>query len=744
MFKSMNVPWPVFVKSGGNMNYREKLLKIRALKPTEEMVAVAREKRKRSSNMGLSKEPQNYIFYRSCLEDGILKISLFLSEELNIGKYTPIYDVFLDYEKRRDLVYDCRNQKWKRSILYNLSFPENTSYVKEYAEEYTYEDYRDQIQEYVFRERSPLCAQDTWDSIVHFQEENRETARLRKEEKLSARINRKMELVPALPGDWEKWVEKVGADKNYIFYDSGKNVRTGYCTYCEREVPIIKPRYNKAGRCSRCKKKVQYKSNGKRGTVFNKYEVYLIQKCGEGFVLRCFNVQKRYTMRNNAPDINCLERRRLFYSSDFTMEEYHYGWENWCMKWKKGRLRVGGLLFSHPIEYPEGRIYGKTIPSLSKHFFRHTGFIEFFRKEKSFCPEKYFETYVDMPSLEQLVKADLLGIVRDVLKGKSIALDETKTDLLGKLQINHAQLSRLRNGDCVERLKWLRYENETGKSLDDELISWYIMRNMGPNTISFIKDRMSEIQVKNYLSRQAIENEEQVKDILRIWRDYLHMAEKLGWDTQDAIIYRARKLIQRHEEATRCLRRKGLKALTAEKEAAFPTIRQIYNSIRKKYEYCDEKETYAVLVPSGIEDLLEEGKCLNHCIDVNDIYLNRIADRETYIMFLRKRENPLQPYYTLEVEPNGTVRQKRTYYNRQENDIDEINKFLKRWQKIIAKRLSDQDELWAKESKKKREEEFFKLRREEKMIFAGNYKGRLLADILKEDLMEVDEENPAA
>ena len=86
------------------------------------------------------------------------------------------------------------------------------------------------------------------------------------------------------------------------------------------------------------------------------------------------------------------------------------------------------------------------------------------------------------------------------------------------------------------------------------------------------------------------------------------MAEKLGWDTQDAIIYRARKLIQRHEEATRCLRRKGLKALTAEKEAAFPTIRQIYNSIRKKYEYCDEKETYAVLVPSGIEDLLEEGR----------------------------------------------------------------------------------------------------------------------------------------
>ena len=143
---------------------------------------------------------------------------------------------------------------------------------------------------------------------------------------------------------------------------------------------------------------------------------------------------------------------------------------------------------------------------------------------KFFALEKTFSFII----LESFSETTPSGIVRDVLAGKSIALDETKTDLLGKLQINHAQLSRLRNGDCVERLKWLRYENETGKSLDDDLISWYIMWNMGPNSISFIKDRMSEIQVKNYLSRQAFENEEQVKDILHIWRDYLYMAEKLG------------------------------------------------------------------------------------------------------------------------------------------------------------------------------------------------------------------------
>ena len=110
---------------------------------------------------------------------------------------------------------------------------------------YAYKEDQKRVQDYVFRNCDLWCDKDIWDSIVYFQEKNRRIARQRKKEKLSAQINKKMELVPALPGDWRKWVEKVGADKNYIFYDAGKSVQTGYCTYCEREVPVIKPRYNK-------------------------------------------------------------------------------------------------------------------------------------------------------------------------------------------------------------------------------------------------------------------------------------------------------------------------------------------------------------------------------------------------------------------------------------------------------------------------------------------------------------------
>ena len=49
------------------------------------------------------------------------------------------------------------------------------------------------------------------------------------------------------------------------------------------------------------------------------------------------------------------------------------------------------------------------------------------------------------------------------------------------------------------------------------------------------------------------------------------------------------------------------------------------------------------------------------------------------------------PYYTLEIEPDGTVRQKRTKFDRQEPDIKDAKKFLAEWQRVVAKRLTRGD-----------------------------------------------------
>ena len=120
----------------------------------------------------------------------------------------------------------------------------------------------------------------------------------------------------------------------------------------------------------------------------------------------------------------------------------------------------------------------------------------------------------------------------------------------------------------------------------------------------------------------------------------------------------------------------------------------------------------------------------------SDRYWERIGRREAYILFLRRTAEVQKSYYTLELEPDGTVRQKRTMYDRQEADIEDASKVLKKGQKVIAVRLTDVDRKLAEDSRVLRDLEFAQLRDNRVVIRYGDLRGRLLVDVLTADLME--------
>ena len=105
-------------------------------------------------------------------------------------------------------------------------------------------------------------------------------------------------------------------------------------------------------------------------------------------------------------------------------------------------------------------------------------------------------------------------------------------------------------------------------------------------------------------------------------------------------------------------------------------------------------------------------------------------------MFLRRTEEPEDPYYTLEIEPDGTVRQKRTLFDRQHEDIEQATEFLLKWQKVIAARLTGRDLKLAERSRELRKEEFIQMQKDRVIIHTGHLAGHLLAEVLLADLME--------
>lgn len=91
---------------------------------------------------------------------------------------------------------------------------------------------------------------------------------------------------------------------------------------------------------------------------------------------------------------------------------------------------------------------------------------------------------------------------------------------------------------------------------------------------------------------------------------------------------------------------------------------------------------------------------------------------------------------TLEVEPDGTIRQTRTFYNQQNEDIELARDFLVKWQKQLKKKLAKEDYKLAVKSQSLRKKEIEELRSKGVRVNGVGYCNKLLAEILEEDLME--------
>ena len=148
---------------------------------------------------------------------------------------------------------------------------------------------------------------------------------------------------------------------------------------------------------------------------------------------------------------------------------------------------------------------------------------------------------------------------------------------------------RPKRGRPTEDLGWLQVEKKRGKPITNELLRWFRIHKIRAKDILFIVDRMSPLQIRNYLQKQKKYFDGSCRQALITWQDYMAMAQRLHIDTSDEIIYRVRKLRQRHDELViQC--EAGSLELQAEKMAEkYPNVDGICRELQKKYTYAEEE-----------------------------------------------------------------------------------------------------------------------------------------------------------
>lgn len=154
-------------------------------------------------------------------------------------------------------------------------------------------------------------------------------------------------------------------------------------------------------------------------------------------------------------------------------------------------------------------------------------------------------------------------------------------------------------------------------------------------------------------------------EIIRVWKDYLDMAGKLGYDLSVETVRLPKDLKDRHDAAAALIRHQASEA-----------ERKRYGKRKKQLDkqFAFELDGLRVIVPESSEDIVQEGKTLRHCVGG---YAARHVKGQVTILFLRKSRTPGRSYLTIELcEERGlwTIRQIHGYMNEGYAKIGERDK----------------------------------------------------------------------
>lgn len=152
---------------------------------------------------------------------------------------------------------------------------------------------------------------------------------------------------------------------------------------------------------------------------------------------------------------------------------------------------------------------------------------------------------------------------------------------------------------------------------------------------------------------------------LRFWEDYLTAAEAMGYQLHRENVLLPRNLGTAHDNATGQHRAQLEQEQRIERERReaqrwedqrerdrliADTYAERKAQLEEKYGF--ELDGYIIRIPASGEEILNEGRKLQHCVGG---YADRHIQGKTTILFMRKVKKPDEPWLTIEMNGNSLV-----------------------------------------------------------------------------------------
>ena len=467
-----------------------------------------------------------------------------------------------------------------------------------------------------------------------------------------------------LPKDFENWLDKYPFKNTYYMFfrieGKGKNKQyIGACQHCKnKDINLKTVKSGSYGICPICRKKVKY-----RNEKFSK----LLRDKDYVLIAQPVNIQNMYVLRKFLviKESNYIDYRYIKYEMERCCIEYNISSGFKVKFWFKEYNLDWAFGFYKNMSYTLPDIvwtYYKNLNCLFYDDFKYCS-IKDYAKTRTVCLFEYLKTYKDFPQIEYLVKLKMFNLVNDIINYGSYKLhfDNQVKNILGLNSVYYKFALKLNKSLNLEMIDGLRF-----------LQSYKIQPNIENLNVAIKLDNMLCFKDNKYIFLKLGFNLitsylKQSHCNLRDYFDYILNCKKLKYNLQDTAITKPKDFKKAHDEAY--------------KRVKYITNKEIYekaNNILNNLQILEFKnKELALIVPQEVFDLVEEGKNLSHCVGS---YIERVANKESMIFFIRKIEELDKSYFTLEINPkNFKIVQCRGLHNVSADE--KILKFVHKWQK---------------------------------------------------------------
>lgn len=513
----------------------------------------------------------------------------------------------------------------------------------------------------------------------------------RKWKKQRAIIDR-MKYVPALPRDLKGFIHREVMPQ-YIFYDyQRKTPGHAYCTACRHEVRIAAAKHNTSGLCPRCKKKITFKCRGRRGRIFDRETVQVLQKAeGNGLVLRIIKVYRSFADSDIPNHFEIWENARQFItlssSGQCSVDAYYYHYKAGydLTPWCNGYRPVFDRWKYNFTADMSGVLYQRNLSDTLKDTPWAYSQLEAFSGIASFSGVATFlSAYIKRPKIEHLIKMKLYRLVSGIIYGGYSysalqAINFNGENMRAILGIDRPYFPLLRElNPSIDQLHLIRQLLQADHKPSTEQIKWFIASKISnADAAKELLAHMSVHKLQRYVEQQFAPKDEaalkrvdyyKINTLITDYHDYLCMCKELQYDVKNSFILFPRELKAAHDSVAKTLKDKR----TAEHEKA---IAGSFDEWQKRYQY--QSKELMMIPPHSAKEIVDEGAALHHCVR---LYVKNVAEKKSVILFVRSVDEPDKSLCTVEVK-DGQVTQARGFDN--EEPPAQITAFIEQWKQRV-------------------------------------------------------------